>query len=188
MSVQKQQKHLPSNLKQWKDLSQATREELTAINEIGEKMADSIVTYFEQEEVQELIQELDRLELIWNIKDLNRLSQKNPILSLAGKTVVLTGKLEQLTRNEAKEKIEALGGNVAGSVSKKTDLVIAGEEAGSKLKKAEELGIEVWNEEKLIEELNKVRGGNHEKISSGRSIANPFTDCLCSEFSKSKRK
>ena len=63
--------------------------------------------------------------------------------------------MEQLTRNEAKEKIEALGGNIAGSVSKKTDLVIAGEDAGSKLKKAEELGITVWNEEKLIEELSR---------------------------------
>ena len=73
----------------------------------------------------------------------------------AGKTIVLTGKLSQLTRNEAKEKIESLGGNVAGSVSKKTDLVIAGEEAGSKLTKAEELGIDVWNEERLVEELSK---------------------------------
>ena len=72
-----------------------------------------------------------------------------------GKTIVLTGKLAQLTRNEAKEKIEALGGKVAGSVSKKTDLVIAGEDAGSKLKKAEELGITVWNEEKLVEEFAK---------------------------------
>ena len=73
----------------------------------------------------------------------------------AGKTIVLTGKLVQLTRNEAKEKLEALGANVAGSVSKKTDIVIAGEDAGSKLAKAESLGITVWDEEKLIEELNK---------------------------------
>jgi len=61
-----------------------------------------------------------------------------------------------LTRNEAKAKIEELGGTVTGSVSKKTDLVIAGADAGSKLTKAEQLGIEVWNEENLIEQLNLI--------------------------------
>jgi DNA ligase (NAD+) len=75
----------------------------------------------------------------------------------AGKTIVLTGKLEQLTRNEAKAKIEELGGIVTGSVSKKTDLVIAGADAGSKLTKAEQLGIEVWNEDSLVEQLNLVQ-------------------------------
>ncbi|NMA89966.1 MAG: NAD-dependent DNA ligase LigA, partial [Amphibacillus sp.] len=69
------------------------------------------------------------------------------------KTVVLTGKLEQLTRNEAKEKIEALGGKVTGSVSKKTNLLIAGADAGSKLTKAEQLGIEIWSEEQFIEAI-----------------------------------
>ena len=66
---------------------------------------------------------------------------------------MLTGKLAQLTRNEAKAKIEELGGTVAGSVSKKTDLVIAGEDAGSKLEKAQSLGIEIWDENRLIENL-----------------------------------
>ena len=73
----------------------------------------------------------------------------------AGKTVVLTGKLEILNRNDAKEKLEALGAKVAGSVSKKTHLVIAGADAGSKLTKAQELGVEIWDEEKLIAELKK---------------------------------
>ncbi|UZW67913.1 hypothetical protein OC195_02130 [Priestia flexa] len=73
----------------------------------------------------------------------------------AGKTIVLTGKLEELGRSEAKAEIEALGGKVTGSVSKKTDLVIAGEDAGSKLAKANELGIEVWDEARLLIELNK---------------------------------
>ena len=66
------------------------------------------------------------------------------------KTVVLTGKLTHFNRNEAKEKIEALGGKVTGSVSKKTDIVVAGEEAGSKLEKAEKLEIEIWNEEQMV--------------------------------------
>ena len=68
---------------------------------------------------------------------------------------MLTGKLEQLTRSEATERIEAMGGKLSGSVSKKTDLLIAGEDAGSKLDKALDLKVEVWNEQQLIEELNK---------------------------------
>jgi len=136
-------------------LQEATREELTAINEIGEKMADSIVTFFEQEEVQELLQELKELEINMKYTGVKPVVSEKSDSFFFGKTIVLTGKLVEMTRNEAKEKIEALGGNVAGSVSKKTDLVIAGEDAGSKLKKAEDLGILVWNEERLVEELSK---------------------------------
>ncbi|HEY4549950.1 MAG TPA: NAD-dependent DNA ligase LigA, partial [Bacillus sp. (in: firmicutes)] len=133
----------------------ATREELTSINEIGEKMADSIVTFFEQEEVLGLLNELNEMgiNMIYTGPKLVTNDQSDSFFT--GKTIVLTGKLSQLTRNEAKDKIESLGGNVSGSVSKKTDLVVAGEEAGSKLKKAEELGIDVWNEERLVEELSK---------------------------------
>lgn len=134
-------------------LKSATHEMLTNINEIGEKMASSIVTYFEQDEVQELINELIAAGVNTEYKGPKLVSVENIDSIFAGKTVVLTGKLEQLTRNEAKEKIEALGGNVSGSVSKKTDLVIAGEDAGSKLAKARDLGIEIWNEERLVEEL-----------------------------------
>ena len=71
------------------------------------------------------------------------------------KTFVLTGSLENFTRDEAKAKIEALGGNCSGSVSKKTDVVIAGAEAGSKLKKAHDLNITVWDESTFINELSK---------------------------------
>ncbi|WP_260288227.1 NAD-dependent DNA ligase LigA [Peribacillus aracenensis] len=136
-------------------LSKASREDLTSINEIGDKMADSIVAYFELEEVHALLNELEAAGVNLTFKGPRAVAIEEIDSVFAGKTVVLTGKLHQLTRNEAKEKLEALGANVAGSVSKKTDLVIAGEDAGSKLEKAESLGVMVWDEERLIEELNK---------------------------------
>ncbi|MFJ7748220.1 NAD-dependent DNA ligase LigA [Peribacillus sp. NPDC097295] len=136
-------------------LSKASREQLTAINEIGDKMADSIVAYFELEEVHALIQELETAGVNLTYKGARAIPVEEIDSIFAGKTVVLTGKLHQLTRIEAKEKLEALGANVAGSVSKKTDLVVAGEDAGSKLEKAESLGVLVWDEERLIEEFNK---------------------------------
>ncbi|MCT2343648.1 NAD-dependent DNA ligase LigA [Niallia taxi] len=134
-------------------LANATREELTAINEIGDKMADSIVAFFEQEEAAELIQELKDSGVNMEYTGARPVAAEESDSVFAGKTIVLTGKLEQLSRNEAKEQIELLGGKITGSVSKKTDLVIAGEDAGSKLTKAEQLGIEIWDEEKLLEEL-----------------------------------
>ncbi|WP_163100823.1 NAD-dependent DNA ligase LigA [Peribacillus alkalitolerans] len=136
-------------------LMNASYEELIAINEIGDKMAESIVTYFGQPEVQELINELKSFHVTMEYKGPKLITVENSDSFFAGKTIVLTGKLEQLSRNEAKEKIEALGGNVAGSVSKKTHLVIAGEDAGSKLTKAQDLGIEIWDEDRLVEELEK---------------------------------
>lgn len=136
-------------------LTKATYDELVAINEIGAKMADAIVAYFTQEEVQELIHELKEYGVNLTYKGPKLVSVENVDSVFAGKTVVLTGKLEQLSRNDAKAQIEALGGKVTGSVSKKTDLVVAGEEAGSKLTKANELEIEVWDEARLLTELNK---------------------------------
>lgn len=137
-----------------KTLSQATTDQLVAIHEIGDKMADSVVTYFDNEEVSELIERLDSLGV-----NLSYTGKKVDLSNLdhvfTGKTVVLTGKLEQLTRQEAKERIEQVGGTVSGSVSKKTDIVIAGEDAGSKLDKARTLGIPVWDENRLIEELKE---------------------------------
>lgn len=136
-------------------LAIATKEEVTAINEIGEKMADSIVTFFQQEEAMELIKELKAAGVNMEYKGRLPLNDENIESGFVGKTIVLTGKLEQLTRNEAKERIETLGGKIVGSVSKKTDLLIAGEDAGSKLTKAQELGIEVWDEKRMMEELIK---------------------------------
>ncbi len=151
---EKAAKILSEELGDMKTLAQATPEQLITIHEIGDKMADSVVRYFDNEEVQELIKRLEDLgvNLSYTGKKVD-LSNLNHVLT--GKTVVLTGKLEQLTRQEAKEKIELVGGTVAGSVSKKTDIVIAGEDAGSKLDKAQTLGIPVWDENRLIEELNK---------------------------------
>lgn len=135
-------------------LSKATSEQLVAIHEIGDKMADSVISYFDNEEVQELIRRLDHLGVNLSYTG-KKVDLSNLDHFLTGKTVVLTGKLEQLTRQEAKEKIELLGGTVSGSVSKKTDIVIAGEDAGSKLDKANSLNIPVWDENRLIEELNQ---------------------------------
>lgn len=135
-------------------LMDAPLEELTAIHEIGDKMADAIVTYFDSEEVRALVERLaaENVNLSYTGKRVQVEAGSN---AFAGKKIVLTGKLEQLTRSEATERIEAMGGKLSGSVSKKTDLLIAGEEAGSKLDKALDLKIEVWNEQQLIEELNK---------------------------------
>ena len=134
----------------------ATEEQLVAIHEIGDKMASSLVEYFSNEDARAVIGRLAEVgvNMTYKGKKIEVVVGDNPF---AGKTIVLTGKLEQLTRNEAKAKIEELGGIVTGSVSKKTDLVIAGAEAGSKLIKAEQLGIEVWNEDSLIEQLNLVQ-------------------------------
>ena len=136
-------------------LMSANAAELTAINEIGEKMADAIVTYFNQEECQQLIAELKAAGVNMTYKGKKKSAVEATDSYFSGKTIVLTGKMEKYGRTEAKELIEALGGNVTGSVSKKTDLLIAGEDAGSKLKKAQDLGIEIWNEDNLLEELGK---------------------------------
>ncbi|EKZ3553233.1 NAD-dependent DNA ligase LigA [Listeria monocytogenes] len=142
------------------NLKVADKETLTSINDIGEKMADSIVTYFANEEVHDLLEELKRagVNMTYTGPKLEDMSEEE--LVFTGKTVVLTGKLEKLTRNDAKALIESLGGNVSGSVSKKTDVIVAGSDAGSKLAKAEELAIPIWSEEDLIEYLPDEGGLN----------------------------
>lgn len=142
------------------NLKVADKETLTSINDIGEKMADSIVTYFANEEVHDLLEELKRAGVNMTYKGPKLEDMSEEELVFAGKTVVLTGKLEKLTRNDAKALIESLGGNVSGSVSKKTDVVVAGSDAGSKLAKAEELAIPIWSEEDLIEYLPDEGGLN----------------------------
>lgn len=134
-------------------LQKATYEDLVTIDEIGEKMADSIVQYFQEEKVIDLLNELRELGLNMEYTGPKKQEASSEESVFAGKTVVLTGKMETYTRNEAKELIEALGGTVTGSVSKKTDILIAGEAAGSKYDKAVKLGIMIWDEEQLQEAL-----------------------------------
>lgn len=131
-------------------IAKATKEEVVALDSMGEIIADSLVTYFENEEVHELMAEFEKAGVNLTYKGI-RSSQLEAVESpFKDKTVVLTGKLEKYTREEAKEKIENLGGKVTGSVSKKTDIVVAGAEAGSKLTKAESLGVAVWSEDEMI--------------------------------------
>lgn len=120
-------------------------ETLEQVPEIGSKMADSIASYFHEPHVIELIDDLKELGL--NMEYLGAKKSDQPADSpFAGKTIVLTGKMEHYSRSEAKKLVEELGGSVTGSVSKKTDLLIAGEDAGSKYTKASDLGIEIWDE------------------------------------------
>ena len=123
-------------------LAQANPEEIATIESLGSVIAQSLQTYFATEGSKILLSELKELGV--------NLDYKGQIVAadaaLSGLTVVLTGKLERLTRSEAKSKLENLGAKVTGSVSKKTDLVVAGADAGSKLQKAQELGIEIRDE------------------------------------------
>lgn len=147
---QKAAKLLAREFKDIDLIMEAGYQELVAIPEIGEKIALSIGEYFKNPKVTELMDRLKSLGV--NTKEEVQENAFNDNY-FAGKTVVLTGTLEELSRKEAQQAIENLGGKVSGSVSKKTDLVIAGNNAGSKLKKANELGIEVRDEAFLIEKL-----------------------------------
>ena len=123
-------------------LAQANPEEIATIESLGSVIAQSLQTYFATDGSKILLSELKELGV--------NLDYKGQVVAadaaLSGLTVVLTGKLERLTRSEAKSKLENLGAKVTGSVSKKTDLVVAGADAGSKLQKAQELGIEIRDE------------------------------------------
>ncbi|MCP1356246.1 NAD-dependent DNA ligase LigA [Aneurinibacillus migulanus] len=134
-------------------LQQATEEEIISIHEIGVKIAESVVKYFEKPEVTETINRLREAGVNMEYKGL-RPEEVETDSPFSGKTVVLTGTLEQVTRKEAQQLIEVHGGKVSGSVSKKTDLVVAGEAAGSKLAKANELGIQVIDEATFLEWVN----------------------------------
>ncbi len=129
-------------------LMAASEEELVAIKDIGDITAQSIVAFFREPKNVELIDHLRGFGL--------RMDSEEEIIQesrFTGKTIVLTGSLQQMTRNEAKELLESLGANVSGSVSKKTDLVIYGEAAGSKLTKAQSLGVATMDEATFLQEV-----------------------------------
>lgn len=130
-------------------LQSADEESLIEIEDVGPVVAHHVVTFFHQTHNREVIDRLLAVGVTWPAE---QKIESNSALN--GKTIVLTGTLEQLSRSEAKEKLLALGAKVAGSVSKKTDFVVAGRDAGSKLNKAESLGITVVDEATLIDWIN----------------------------------
>lgn len=135
------------------NLSQAKAEDILNLHTMGETIANSLTTYFANDEVHELLAELKAAGVNLRYLGVTQAQLASVESPFKDKTIVLTGKLTTYTRDEAKAKIESLGGKVTGSVSKKTDLVIAGADAGSKLTKAQSLGIEVWSEEQMVEAL-----------------------------------
>ncbi len=138
------------------DLCGASLEQLQEIDEVGEVIAHSVYDWFHQERNRKLIEKLRQAGLNFR-SELYQPRARAAALPLAGKTFVLTGGLAGLTRETAKEQIEALGGKVSGSVSRKTDYVVVGEEAGSKLDKARQLGIKTLDEKQFLEFLEQAR-------------------------------
>jgi len=128
----------------------ASTEQLLEVADVGPVVAQSIRTFFDQAHNREVVEQLRALGLSWPEGE----PAARPVLVLSGKTLVITGTLPSLSRDEAKDRIEAAGGKVAGSVSKKTDYLVAGAEAGSKLAKAQELGVALLDEAQLLELLN----------------------------------
>jgi DNA ligase (NAD+) len=128
-------------------MESATAEELERVEEVGPRISQAILEFFSQPANRELVERLKKIGVDMTAEKKQRSSQ------LAGLTFVLTGTLPTLARDEAKARIEAAGGKTAGSVSKKTSYIVAGEEAGSKLDKARELKVPVIDEEGLLELL-----------------------------------
>ncbi len=143
-------KIIAQNFQNIDTIMKASYEELKEVKDVGEVITKSLIDYFKEEKNVELINELKEYNLNMNYigKTINQNSE------FMNKTFVLTGSLNIITRDEAKEIIESLGGKTTDSVSKKTDVVIAGEGAGSKYDKARDLNIEIWDEAKFIKKSN----------------------------------
>lgn len=148
---------LARNFKSMVNLMQADPEDLLEVEGIGEIIVDSILNFFQLEETRKLIDKLKNLQVNMKYLDDQTEIEESVVRRFEGKTIVLTGKLEAMTREELTELIQDAGGKVTGSVSKNTDLLIAGENAGSKLTKARELDIDIWSEA----ELSDILGSGH---------------------------
>ncbi|WP_318432386.1 NAD-dependent DNA ligase LigA [Photobacterium leiognathi] len=133
-------------------ISQATKEQLIEVPDVGDVVAAHIFNFFREEHNMAVVKDLQEVGIHW--PEIEK-PEEGIELPLEGKTVVLTGSLSQLTRSDAKAALQKLGAKVTGSVSKKTDLLVAGEAAGSKLAKAQELDIEIWDEQKLVDLMPK---------------------------------
>ena len=131
------------------DLLRATVEDLESIQDIGPTVSSNIVAFFSDVSNLDLIKRLTEVGVVWPVKSITSSS------ILAGKTVVLTGTLESLSRQEAKDRLLAIGAKVSGSVSKNTDFVVAGPGAGSKLTKASELGVKTFDEQEFLTLLSQ---------------------------------
>lgn len=132
----------------------ASAAEISAVDTIGPTIGDSVATYFANEQVQQLIQELKDVGVNMVYTAATTVDTDS---EWSGQRVVLTGKLAMFTRDEAKEWLEEHGAKVTGSVSKKTDLLIAGEKAGSKLQKAQQLGVPVWDEQRFSQAMKEEK-------------------------------
>jgi DNA ligase (NAD+) len=131
----------------------ASARDIERVPDVGPVVAASVHRFFEQPHNREVIEALRQRGVHWPVMNRAAAAQDSPF---SGKTWVLTGTLSAMTREEAQEKIQALGGKVSGSVSKKTDYVIAGADAGSKLRKAQELGVTVLGEPEFVDLLKKA--------------------------------
>ena len=145
-------RNLESHFEKFKGIFEATYDELIEVKDIGPKVAKNIIQFFQNPLIVEMVPKL--LEEII-LKELSKEDFKN--MPLRGKQIVLTGKLENYSRDELKEILISMGANVTSSVSSKTSLLIAGEKAGSKLKKAESLGIDIINSNQCEEFLNDTK-------------------------------
>ncbi|MCW8958105.1 MAG: helix-hairpin-helix domain-containing protein, partial [Gammaproteobacteria bacterium] len=137
-------------------VEEASEEQLIEVEDVGPIVAHHIHTFFRQPHNREVIDKLIAAGVHWPDVEVVQAAEQ----PLAGQTFVLTGTLEAMPRDEAKAKLQALGAKVSGSVSKKTSAVVAGEAAGSKLTKAEQLGVEVWDEKRLLALLNEYGVGD----------------------------